>query len=107
MQTAFNISQEIQRLTEEQTAATSELNRLNKKKYLIILDDEALYQEFGLYTPVYNLMNSEAYKDRMEIVREQQKAMIKKNTAVFFPTNFMMNNSLAQGKKLVWRHVTT
>ena len=72
-----------------------------KQKYLVILDDEMLYQEFGLYTPVYNLMNSEAYKDRLQVVRQNQKLMIKNNTASSFPTNFTYNNSLAQGKKLV------
>lgn len=72
-----------------------------KQKYLVILDDEMLYQEFGLYTPVYNLMNSEAYKDRLQVVRQNQRLMIKNNTASSFPTNFTYNNSLAQGKKLV------
>lgn len=66
-----------------------------KQKYLVILDDEMLYQEFGLYTPVYNLMNSEAYKDRLQVVRQNQKLMIKNNTASSFPTNFTYNNSLA------------
>ena len=95
------------------TAAQRECEKLNrtidslntsiktKQKYLVILDDEALYQDFGLYTPVYNLMNSEAYKDKLSVVRERQKVMIKNNTAVDFPTNFTYNNSLAQGKKLV------
>lgn len=72
-----------------------------KRKTLVILDDEALYQDFGLYTPVYNLMNSQAYKDRLAVVRENQKILIKNNTAAYFPTNFTYNNSLAQGKKLV------
>lgn len=61
-----------------------------------------LYQDFGLYTPVYNLMNSEMYKDKLEVVREQQKNMIKDNKAASFPTNFTYNNSLAQGKSL-WK----
>ena len=65
------------------------------------MDDEILYQDFGLYTPVYNLMNSEMYKDKLAVVRERQKNMIKNNTAAYFPTNFTYNHSLAQGKKLV------
>lgn len=114
------LHEEIIRLNNEKTqiiasitAAQRECEKLNrtidslntsiktKQKYLVILDDEALYQDFGLYTPVYNLMNSEAYKDKLSVVRERQKVMIKNNTAVDFPTNFTYNNSLAQGKKLV------
>ena len=120
MQHAHQIRDEILRLNTEKQHLEKELSdvrkdydKLNrsvdsldaaireKQKYLVILDDEMLYQEFGLYTPVYNLMNSEAYKDRLQVVRQNQKLMIKNNTASSFPTNFTYNNSLAQGKKLV------
>ena len=113
MRTAVSINQEVQRLNQEKENICLEIqkmydekNKLNQqldhiKKQLIILDDEMLYQDFALYTPVYNLMNSEAYKDRIAIVRQKQKTMIKNNSAAFFPTNFTYNNSLAQGKKLV------
>ena len=120
MKTAVSINAEIQRLVGEKQTIQAEIEELKKqrqrigqeiwslnneveqKKSLIIyLDDETLYQDFGLYTPVYNLMNSEMYKDKLTIVRERQKAMIKSNTAVNFPTNFTYNDSLAQGKKLV------
>ncbi len=113
MRTALSINSEIQRLEQQKEKLnqeiqniTSEKSKLNQqldeiKQKIIILDDEMLYQDFGLYTPVYNLMNSEAYKDRIAVVRQQQKTMIKNNSAAFFPTNFTYNNSLAQGKKLV------
>lgn len=120
MRQAVSINAEIQRLNAEKAsmqaaikdemskrqALAQEINSLNdeiekKKAFIIFLDDEILYQDFGLYTPVYNLMNSEKYKDRLAVVREQQKTMIKNNIAATFPANFTYNNSLAQGKKLV------
>lgn len=113
MRTATSINAEIQKLTAKRASETELCQKLEqkiytlnaeierKKEYIVFLDDETLYQEFGLYTPVYNLMNSEAYKDKLSVVREQQKNMIKNNTAAYFPTNFTYNNSLAQGKKLV------
>lgn len=120
MRTAVSINAEIQRLTSEKNSVDAaieasnakcreleqKINFLNseienKKDYIIFLDDEILYQDFGLYTPVYNLMNSEAYKDKLAVVREQQKSMIKNNSAAYFPKNFTYNNSLSQGKKLV------
>ncbi len=85
MQTALSINSEIQRLEQQKEKLnqeiqniTSEKSKLNQqldeiKQKIIILDDEMLYQDFGLYTPVYNLMNSEAYKDRIAVVRQQQK----------------------------------
>lgn len=120
MKTAVSINAEIQRLIAEKESIQVEIENqreqkqkiiqeifsLNseireKRKSIIFLDDEILYQDFGLYTPVYNLMNSEIYKDKIAVVREKQKAMIKNNTAATFPNNFTYNNSLAQGKKLV------
>ena len=120
MQKAASINAEIQRLNTEKESIileiednkeqcrkiANEISSLNneieqKKKYIIFLDDETLYQDFGLYTPVYNLMNSEIYKDKLAVVREKQKSMIKNNKAATFPSNFTYNNSLSQGKKLV------
>ena len=120
MRTAVSINAEIQKLTAEKLSIQTsieehqeqceellqEINLLDKeieekKELVIILDDELLYQDFGLYTPIYNLMNSEMYKDKLAVVREQQKNMIKNNKAANFPANFTYNNSLAQGKKLV------
>lgn len=95
-----------QQLNNDLTAKQAELKHLTnqieeKKKNLIFLDDETLYQNFAIYTPVYDLMNSEEYKKKLTLVRDQQKAMVKHNTAVFFPTTFTYNNSLEQGKKFV------
>lgn len=120
MQNAINIRIEIQNLLQRKAETETELENKQKefqaicrkvasldseiesrKQKIIFLDDEILYQDFGLYTPVYNLMNSEAYKDKLMVVREKQKAMIKNNSAAYFPNNFTYNGSLAQGKKLV------
>jgi T5orf172 domain. len=120
MQNSINLRNEIQQLNFAKQNAINELEKIKqdcetrkheissldaqimqKRNALVILDDEALYQDFGLYTPVYNLMNSQAYKDKLAVVREKQKNLIKNNSAAYFPTNFTYNNSLAQGKKLV------
>lgn len=120
MRMAVSINTEIQRLTVEKESVQAAIekvkeqrnelmqeiyslnNEIEKKRASVIfLDDEILYQDFGLYTPVYNLMNSEMYKNKLAVVREQQKILIKNNMAVSFPTNFIYNNSPAQGKKLV------
>lgn len=120
MRTAVAINLEIQRLNSEKESVIAAIEESNakcrkleekinfldkeiasKKDYIIFLDDEMLYQDFGLYTPVYSLMNSEAYKDKLTVIREQQKTMLKNNSAAYFPTNFTYNNSISQGKKLV------
>lgn len=120
MKEAVSLNAEIRRLTSENESIKREIEKntkkckeleqkiyaLNseigmKKASIIVLDDEILYQDFGLYTPVYDLMDSEMYKNELIVVREQQKHMVKNNTAASFPTTFTYNNSLAQGRKLV------
>lgn len=86
--------------------ANRELQKVNtliqqKQQYLIVLDDEALYQEFGLYRPTYNFTSSEQYKQQLDFIRNQQKMMIKNKTAVTGNMNWTVNGSVSQGKKMV------
>ena len=113
MQSAAAIQEYIANLTKQKdnleldiTSKNLILQQINaeieeKKKYVIELDDNILLQDFGLYTPIYNLMNSQAYKDKLLLVREREKALIKNNMACRFPTNFTLNGSASQGKKMI------
>lgn len=83
----------------------NETNFLNqqinmKKQQLVILDEEVLMQEFGLYKPMYDFASSEEYKNRLEGIREQQKMMIKNKTAVNYFDGWTVNGSKAQGTKM-------
>lgn len=81
----------------------ADLNRqiADKKKDLIILDDELLLQSFGFYKPRYDLQNSELYKARLEQVRGQQAAMVKAGKAATCPTNWSVNNSQKEGERMI------
>lgn len=48
-----------------------------------------------------NLVNSEAYKDKLTRIRQQQKNMIKEDSVCKYPTNFTLDGSLSKGKKLI------
>lgn len=109
----MNSTETISALDKERESLEIKINRLNnkllnlkneiqiKKKELIILDDETLYQDFGLYSPIYDLVNSEAYKDKIAIIRQRQKDMIKNDTACTYSKNMTLNNSLSKGQKMV------
>lgn len=77
-----------------------------KKKELIQLDDEILYQNFGLYTPVYNLMSSSLYKEQIKTCRKKQKEMVKQKTAAICHTNWTVCGSIREGKKMTNRNIT-
>ncbi len=73
----------------------------SKKSEIILLDDVLLLQSFGFYTPHYDLQNSELYKIKLEQIRDRQEQLIKSGKAAIFPENMTMNNSRAEGEKMI------
>ncbi|BDS16627.1 DUF4041 domain-containing protein [Clostridium perfringens] len=71
-----------------------------KKKDLILLDDEILMQEFGLYKPIYDFESSEKYKQAIDNLRVVQKEMIKNKSAVIYSNNWTVDGSKAKGRKM-------
>jgi hypothetical protein len=99
-------NKELEKVKEETEKLKVYLKKLNseasqKKNEIIVLDNQITLQEFGLYTPVYDFANSEEYKNKLELVRTKQKEMIRNDTAATYSTTFTLNNSAAQGKKMV------
>lgn len=45
------------------------------------MNDTILLQDFALYKPQYDFAKSSDYKNKLEDVREQQKAMLRNGTA--------------------------
>ena len=87
-------------------AYNDEINELNSnikelKNELITFSDEVLVQDFGLYEPRYSFTNADAYKAELINIRNQQKAMIKDDTAVSGNIGWQVNGSEAKGRKLV------
>lgn len=60
-----------------------------------------MVQEFGLYSPRYNLNTSDEYKEQLNNIRDQQKICLKNGNAATGNLNFTYNNSKSQGKKMV------
>jgi len=101
-----NLKDEMNSLTNDNTKLTKELNNLkeiisNKKKEIIVLDDELLLESFALYKPKFSFMTSDEYKNRLEEIRAKQKQMIKDGIAASGNQNWTVNNSKVQGKKMV------
>ena len=71
------------------------------KQEVIQLDDEILFQGFGVYQPQYNFAELDQYKSRLEEIRNEQKEMIRKGTAATCAMNWRVNGSEKEGKKLI------
>ena len=72
------------------------------KHQLLSETEEAIQlQEFGLYEPRYDFVNSAEYKARLDEIRRKQKDLIKSGGAVTGNLNWIVNNDPKQGKKMV------
>ena len=113
MMDACNLKKHIQELQDKETAVNNNINKANttlnqiqatidsKQKMLVDVDEQILYQDFALYKPKYDMVNSDAYKDRLNKIRETQKELIKKDQAVTGNMNWTVNGSKSEGKKMV------
>lgn len=71
------------------------------KQDFIQLNDEILYQSFGLYEPLYDFATSAEYKSELENIRNNQKQMIKDKEAATCQLPWQVNDSSAKGRKMI------
>lgn len=91
------------RLQAEHTTLEQKISE--KRRDLVEMDDEILLQSFGLYRPKYDLQSVEAYKNRLDLIRAKQSDMVKSGRATIAPANMLMNNSKAEGERMVKDYV--
>ncbi len=113
LQRLFDINTRIEYLQRQENEYQCKINQLEtvisdlnttidtKKKSLIVLDEEILVQDFGLYKPQYEFANSLDYKEALADVRQTQKDLIKQNNAVTGRTDWTVNGNATKGKKMV------
>ena len=64
-------------------------------------DEALLAEEFGLYRPRFAFANSTQYKEALAQVRNEQKAHMRMLSDAASNTNWTVNGSKAQGRKMV------
>ena len=101
----INTEKEIEKLEAQKASLNEQISNLNaeiasRERNIIVLDNQILLQEFGLYTPVYDFATSEEYKNKLEIIRMKQKDMIRNDTAASYGS-WSIDGSVAKGKKFV------
>jgi len=70
-----------------------------------LLESTSGDMSFGLYKPQYSFETSEAFKIAIEKVYEQKKSCIRNDQAVICPSGWTVNNSLAEGKRMIKKQV--
>lgn len=67
---------------------------------VILLDDECVLQDVGIYRYHHPLENAVAYKDRLEDLSNGIAQLVKSGAAIEKSSRFTFNGSLAQGRKV-------
>lgn len=76
-------------------------NEIKEKQGQILqLDDEILYQDFGIYEPKYDCMTSDEYKGKITQVRKEQKELVSSKEALDYYDGWVLDNSRAKGRAL-------
>lgn len=106
MQDAAKLNERIAEMEIKKEKLEKQVEKLDKrveqlKKDTVFFEDAIIFQEYGLYTPRYNFLTADEYKLKLEKVRTEQKDMIKRDRAITGNTNWTVNNSKAQGQKMV------
>ncbi|MEE1924706.1 DUF4041 domain-containing protein [Pseudomonas sp. 148P] len=74
---------------------------LDLQGQILVWEETLLLESFALYEPKFKLATSQEYKARLDHTRERQKVMIKNSQAATGNMSWTVNNSQAQGRKLV------
>lgn len=67
---------------------------------LVILDDERILQNVGIYRYHHPLENADAYKDRLREISGEIAELVKAKKAIERSNMFTFDNSLAKGRKM-------
>lgn len=93
------VRQETQRAEREVAALAQSSSDLQRQ--ILVWEETLLLESFALYEPKFKLITSQEYKSRLDSVRDRQKAMIKGGEAATGNMDWTVNDSKAQGRKLV------
>ncbi len=84
-------------------AETIEQSLGQMKKKLALYQDDLAISEFGVYQRHYDFDISQRFKDAIEEVRDQQKAMIKDGRAFVCDKKWEIQGSRAEGDRMIKR----
>lgn len=93
------LSQQVNNLNQQSANLNATIRAQSARIYSI--NDTINMQDYGVYTPTYDFVNSDLYKDKLKNVRDRQKAFIKQGTACTGNMNWAIDGNKARGNKMV------
>ena len=97
-QSADSLLAEVKRLRVEVRSLRAQTSQ--RADDLVDLDDERVLQSIGIYNYHHPLENAAQYQDRLRIIQQSVKDMVKLGDAILASDMFTYNNSLVKGRKM-------
>lgn len=87
-------------LEAENAALRAQLDAVTSESDVVVLDDERVLQEVGIYRYHHPLENASLYKDRLNELSARIADIVKVRGAIEMSNTFTFDNSLAKGQKM-------
>ena len=87
-------------LEAENAALRAQLDAVASASDVVVLDDERVLQEVGIYRYHHPLENASLYKDRLNELSSRIADLVKTKGAIEMSSTFTFDNSLAKGQKM-------
>lgn len=102
-QQVVSSSSKLQEINDKIDKSKKELSTLEEK--IVSVSDKVEIESYGLYKPRYDFSNSSTFKARLDAVRNEQKSMIKKETAATIFDTLSLNGSASKGKAMQKKNI--
>ena len=102
----INIKELSNRYNEEEAKIITEIETLNIQKaeiasYLSSNHDIISMANLGVYEPIFDFETSDAFKIRLNVIKDEQKEMIKSNSFYTTAEDWRINGYISTGKKML------
>lgn len=102
----IELQSNIDKLNSNKNTLLDEIEDLNlkiksNKDALLVSEENLMFESFALYNPRYKLTRSENYAQKLSVIRERQKYLIKSKQAVLGNLDWSVNDDKVQGRKMV------
>ena len=99
-QTSLSTDARLALLEAENAALRAQLDATGSGSEVVVLDDERVLQEVGIYRYHHPLESASLYKDRLSELSGRIAELVKTKGAIEMSSTFTFDNSLAKGQKM-------
>lgn len=93
-----NIVSKLENLKKEKNELDEELEK--SRAQINLYEDNLELNSYGFYKPVFTFDKSEDFKEKIIEIREEQKQMLKENSAIFCKTEWSVGGDKKKGLKM-------